>query len=112
VRLMTRARAVAASLFENGLRRLRPRKNRISRSLENVAAEGELEVQILERRPFSMPTVGGEPRVEVWITYRFGSLPPGLVRIPQTELTPEKERAVIRADIQARLGQKPETMKV
>lgn len=77
-----------------------------------MAAEGELEVQILERRELSLPTVEGEPRIEVWITYRFGTLPPGLVRIPKPELTPEKERTVIRADIQARLAQKPETMKV
>jgi len=77
-----------------------------------VAAEGELEVQILERRELSLPTVGGEPRVEVWITYRFGTLPPGLIRLPKVDLTEDKIKVALKADIQARLAQKPVTMKV
>ena len=105
-------RAAAVNLFESGLRRLRPRKNQPYQRVRNVAAEGELEVQILERRELSLPTVAGEPKIEVWITYRFGTLPPGLVRIPKAEATEDKVKAVIKADIQARLAQKPETMKV
>lgn len=76
-------------------------------------AEGtELEVQIIERREIPLPTAEGEPAVEVWITYRYGSLPPGVVRIPKAECTADVEKTRIRADIQRRLAEKPEVLKV
>lgn len=72
----------------------------------------ELEVEIIERRETPFPTVEGEERVEVWITYRYGRLPPGLVRIPKEKATPEEIKLRIRSDIQKRLAARPEKLKV
>lgn len=72
----------------------------------------ELEVEIIERRELTLPTVDGTENTEVWITYRFGTLPPGLLRINKKGLDEKKEAAAIRADIQRRLSQQPKKMKV
>lgn len=77
-----------------------------------MAANGELEVQIIERREIPLPTAEGPPTVEVWITYRYGTLPPGVIRIPKDKFTGEEEKVRIRADIQRRLEEKPEVVKV
>lgn len=72
----------------------------------------EFEVTITSRRDVAFPTVEGGQRVEVWVNYRYGHMPPGLVKIPKKEYTAKKEKAEIKADIQARLKKKPETLKV
>ena len=77
-----------------------------------MAEEEGLEVTIIERREIPLPSVEGEPTVEVWITYRYGTLPPGLVRVPKKDLTKEKEKALIKADIQRRIEAKPEVLRV
>jgi len=77
-----------------------------------VGEEKGLEVTILERREVSFPTAEGEPEVQVWITYRYGRLPPGLIRIPKKDLTPEVERARIKSDVEARLATAPERLRV
>jgi len=58
------------------------------------------------------PSVEGPPRIEFWITYRYGTLPPGLIRIDKAAWTKEKEAVAIKADIQARLAAKPETVRL
>ena len=70
------------------------------------------EVEIIERRELKLPGPEGEPVGEWWITYRYGRLPPGLVRIKSEQYTPETEKAFIKADIQKRLAQKTEKVKV
>jgi len=77
-----------------------------------VAKEGELEVRIIERREVPFPTEEGGIRFEVWTSYRYGRIPPGLVKIPKEQYTPEEERARIKADIQARSAGQPEILRV
>jgi len=77
-----------------------------------VAKEGELEIQILERRELPLPSIEGEPRIELWITYRYGRLPYGLIRILKEKWTPEEEARLIKADIQARLQARPEVRRI
>lgn len=77
-----------------------------------MAGNEKLEVEILERRELPLPTVDGKERKEIWITYRFGTLPPGLLRLSAEGLTEEKELAAIRADIQRRTAQQPKKVKV
>jgi len=77
-----------------------------------VAKEGELAVQIIERREVPFPTEEGGIRFEVWTSYRYGRIPPGLVKIPKEQYTPEEEARRIKADLQARLAGKPEVLRV
>jgi len=102
--------AVARS-FVSGLK---PRRRRLNLRLQGVnylAKDERLEVQILERREIPLPSLEGEPKSEMWITYRYGTLPPGLIRIPKEKWTKEEEARAIKADIQARLQAKPEVVR-
>jgi len=74
-------------------------------------AEG-LEVEIIERRELKFPGPDGKIESEWWITYRYGRMSPGFLKISAAEYTPEVEKARIKADIKARLAQKPQTLKV
>jgi hypothetical protein len=81
--------------------------------LVSVAKENEkLEVDILEERTVSLPTAEGPTREEVWITYRYGRLPPRLVRIPKERDSPEERARVIKTDLQSALEAKRRTLKV
>jgi len=77
-----------------------------------LAKEEKLEIQILERRELPIPSIEGEPRVELWITYRYGKLPPGLIRVPKEKWSKEEEAKLIRVDIQARLAARPEVVRI
>jgi len=77
-----------------------------------LAKEGELEIQILERRELPLPSIEGEPKIELWITYRYGKLPPGLIRIQKEKWSKEEEARLIKADIQARLQARPEVRRI
>lgn len=78
-----------------------------------MAKEPEkLEVEILEERDVSFPTLEGPPSVEVWITYRYGRLPPRLIRIPKGEATSEGKARAIRTDLQAALEARRRTVTV
>jgi len=77
-----------------------------------MAKEGTLEIQILERREIPLPTIEGEPKAELWITYRYAKLPPGLIRVPKEKWSKEEEARLIKADIQARLMAKPEVVRI
>lgn len=77
-----------------------------------MAEKERLEVQILERREVPIPSIEGPPLIELWITYRFGTLPPGLVRILKEKWTKEEEARLIKADIQARIEAKPEVVRI
>jgi len=74
--------------------------------------EEKLEVTILEEREVSLPTAEGPAIVEVWITYRYGRLPPRLVRIPKVEDTPENRARIIKTDLQSALEAKRRTLTV
>lgn len=71
-----------------------------------------LEVEIIERRELKLPGPNGKIESEYWITYRYGRLPPGLIRIRAADYTPENEKARIKEDIKTRLTQRPQTLKV
>jgi len=77
-----------------------------------VAKEEKLEIQILERRELPIPSVEGEPKVELWITYRYANLPPGLIRVPKEKWSKEEEARLIKSDIQARIAAKPEVVRI
>lgn len=77
-----------------------------------MAKEKELEVTITSRRDAVFPTEEGGQRVEVWTNYRYGRMAPGLIKIPKEEWSAEKEKELIKADIEARLKEKPEVVKV
>jgi len=72
----------------------------------------ELEVRILEVREVPTPTTDEKEALEIWLTYRYGDLPPRLVRIPKAEDTAEERKKRIRADLQKALAAAPEVMKV
>lgn len=67
---------------------------------------------VTSRHESVFPTEEGETRTEVWIHYRYKRMPPGLVRIPKEDYTLEVEKDLIRAQIEERLEEKPETLKV
>lgn len=72
----------------------------------------ELEVQILEVREVPTPTTDEKEAVEIWLTYRYGDLPPRLIRIPKAEDSPEERKKRIRADLEKAVAAAPEVMKV
>jgi len=77
-----------------------------------VAEPEKLEVEVVEERVISLPALEGPAREEVWITYRYGRLPPRLVRIPKDEDTPENRARIIRSDLQSALEARRKTITV
>jgi len=78
----------------------------------SMAAEPEYEVEIISEETIEIPTIEGAPRKEVWITYRYGRLPPGLIKIPVEKDTPEERARMIREDLKTALLRERKTLKV
>lgn len=73
-------------------------------------AEAE-EVRI-RRTEIMVPTAEGEPAAMVYTTYIVKDLSPGLVTIPKTEWSSEKEADLIREDIKKRREAKPSAIRL
>lgn len=72
----------------------------------------EYEVTVLRRQEISVyPKLGQEVK-KLMITYTAAGLPPATITMDKDKHTPEKEKVAIRADIETRLKEKPETFKV
>lgn len=72
----------------------------------------EIEITVLSRDEVTTFPKIATPMVVVLVTYVGAGLPPATVTIPKTEWSAEKERRVIREDIERRLKIRPETFKV
>ena len=72
----------------------------------------EINVTVLRRREISTYPKIGQEVVQVLTTYVAAGLPPATVTIPKKEYTLEKEKALIKRDIQERLKIVPEAYKV
>jgi len=73
-------------------------------------AEAE-EVRI-RRTEIMVPTAEGAPAAMIYVTYIVKDLPPGLVTIPKTEWTSEKEAELIREDVKKRREAKPSAIRI
>ncbi len=69
-------------------------------------------VTILSRRDIVTFPRLGERKVVVQVTYIGESLPPKTLRIAKEEYSLETEKALIKADIEKRLAEKPEGYRV
>jgi len=77
-----------------------------------VAEKEEYEVTIIGREEITVfPRLREAVRVKM-VTYVAAGLPPATIEIPVEEYTEEREKELIRADIERRLKFKPETYKV
>jgi len=77
-----------------------------------VAEKEEYEVTIIGREETTVfPRLREAVRVKA-VTYVAAGLAPATIEIPVEEYTKEKEKELIRADIERRLKFKPETYKV
>ena len=72
----------------------------------------EYDVTILDRSEVTVYPKLGEKQVQVMITYVAAGLPPKTIIIPKEEYSLEKEKELIRKDIEERLKKKPEVYKV
>lgn len=101
-----------ASFSVIGLARLNPRRNRSPLEVKNLAEKPKRTADIIGTSEIPVPAEGGGTTIQVWVTYRFGTLPPGTVRIPKEEYTDEKVAQLISQDVQRRLEQKPKTLEI
>jgi len=69
-------------------------------------------VQILNRTELVVFPKVNQPMPIIRVTYYYPPLPPATIDIPKTEYTPEKEKELIRQDIEKRLSQTTETIEV
>ena len=72
----------------------------------------EYDVTILDRSEITVYPKLGEKQVQVMITYVAAGLPPKTIIIPKEEYSLEKEKELIRKDIEERLKKKPEVYRV
>jgi len=72
----------------------------------------EYEVTVLSRETITTFPKIDTPVETVLVTYVAAGLPPHTLYIPKKEWTLEKEKELIKKDIQERLKRKPEVYKV
>ena len=77
-----------------------------------MSKNGKMEVDILSQREVPIPGADGKLITEVWITYRYGTLPPGSVRILKTDYSDNKRKEIIKRDIEKRLNEKPKKLEL
>jgi len=77
-----------------------------------MAKKEEYEVTILSREEIVTYPRIGEPAHTIVVTYTAAGLPPSVLFIPKVEYTLEREKKLIREDIERRLRVRPETYKV
>ena len=75
-------------------------------------AKEEYDVTVLSRDEVTTYPKLNQPAVTIIITYVAAGLPPHSINILKAEWTLQKEKEVIRKDLQERLKKKPETYKV
>jgi len=76
------------------------------------AEKQKYKVTILARDDVTKFTEEGEPIEIKRITYVAAGLPPAPVEIPKAEYTLDKEKELVRKDIEERLKRKPEVYEV
>jgi len=76
-----------------------------------VTEEG-YEVTVIARDEVTTYPKIRTPVTNVLVTYVAAGLPPATVTIPKDEYTLEKEKELIKADIERRLKFKPETYRI
>jgi len=76
-----------------------------------VAEEG-YEVTVIARDEVTTYPKLRTPVTNVLVTYVAAGLPPATITIPKDEYSLEKEKELVRADIERRLKFKPETYRV
>lgn len=72
----------------------------------------EYNVTILSRTTITVYPKLGEAKEQVIVTYVAAGLPPRSITVPKEEYSLEKEKELIRKDIEERLKTKPEVYKV
>lgn len=77
-----------------------------------MSKKEEYDVTVLSRDEVVTYPKLGQAVTTVMTTYVAAGLPPHTVNIPKDDWSAEREKATIRADIEERLGRKPETFKV
>ena len=78
-----------------------------------MSADGtQYDVEITDRFEVTDYPKVRQPVQVVLVTYVAAGLSPSTVRILKAEYTPQKEREVVKADIEARLKEKPTTFRV
>jgi hypothetical protein len=78
-----------------------------------LSADGtQYDVEITDRFEVTDYPKVRQPVQVVLVTYVAAGLSPSTVRILKAEYTPQKEREVVKADIEARLKEKPTTFRV
>ena len=70
------------------------------------------EVKILSRYELVLYPTPDQPRTVKAVTYQTGFMPPRTVYIPLTEYSVDKEREIIKADIEKVSTTKAETFEV
>lgn len=84
----------------------------MSKTTKEEEPKTQYSVTILSRRDIVTFPRLGEQRTMVQVTYIGESLPPKTLRIDKEEYSLETEKALIKADIEARLAEKPEGYRV
>ena len=77
-----------------------------------MSKKEEYNVVILSRAPVTVYPKIDVKEERLLITYVAAGLPPNTLNILKKDWTAEKEKQLIRKDIEERLKQKPETYKV
>lgn len=72
----------------------------------------EIPVTVLSRREITVYPKIREPVQQILVTYVGAGLPPHTLTIDKEKYKPENEKKLIRADIERRLKEKPETFRV
>jgi len=77
-----------------------------------VSEREEYEATILSRREVTTYPRLATPVITVQTTYVAAGLPPATISIPKKEWSKEREKKDIREDIERRLAEKPEVIRV
>lgn len=102
--------ACRAAFSVIGLARRNPRKNRDPLEVKSLAKEPKRTADIIGMSEIPVPAENGKTEIQVWVTYRYGTLSPGTVRIPKKEYTDDKVAQLIAQDVQRRLEEKPKKL--
>ena len=70
------------------------------------------EVKILSRTDMMGYPTPDHPVTMVAVTYQTGFMPPRIIYIPKDQYTPDKEKEMIKADIEKASNTQPETFTV
>ena len=77
-----------------------------------MAGKESYEVTVLDRTEVKTYPKLNQPVTNVMVTYVAVGLPPYTITIPKDKWTPEAEKRQIKASIESRLKEKPQTYRV